>query len=232
MTHLLDPAAATVPQPTGTARCSTRSTGGDRTGRDRTSPLEGDVRCDVCIVGGGYTGLWTAHFLQARGTLAGHARDRGRVRRAPARRVTTTASSRRRSDTASTPSSGDSGSSAPRPRTRPSDARSSSCGGSAASTSRRRVRARRLLPASPPTMRSAVGWTPTSRSPSEMGVRYEVLEAADARERIDSPVVHGALKTPGALVNPHRLVRGLARVVTRSGRPHPRADARAGARAA
>jgi glycine/D-amino acid oxidase-like deaminating enzyme len=23
-------------------------------------PLEGDVRCDVCIVGGGFTGLWTA----------------------------------------------------------------------------------------------------------------------------------------------------------------------------
>ena len=27
-------------------------------------PLEGDVRCDVCIVGGGYTGMWTAHFLK------------------------------------------------------------------------------------------------------------------------------------------------------------------------
>jgi glycine/D-amino acid oxidase-like deaminating enzyme len=27
-------------------------------------PLEGAVECDVCIVGGGYTGLWTAHFLK------------------------------------------------------------------------------------------------------------------------------------------------------------------------
>jgi glycine/D-amino acid oxidase-like deaminating enzyme len=27
-------------------------------------PLEGSARADVCIVGGGYTGLWTAHFLK------------------------------------------------------------------------------------------------------------------------------------------------------------------------
>jgi glycine/D-amino acid oxidase-like deaminating enzyme len=27
-------------------------------------PLEGSIACDVCIVGGGYTGMWTAHFLK------------------------------------------------------------------------------------------------------------------------------------------------------------------------
>src|ERR1700689_4047695 len=27
-------------------------------------PLAGDVHCDVCIVGAGYTGMWTAHFLK------------------------------------------------------------------------------------------------------------------------------------------------------------------------
>lgn len=27
-------------------------------------PLEGDTRADVCIVGGGYTGLWTAIMLK------------------------------------------------------------------------------------------------------------------------------------------------------------------------
>ncbi len=27
-------------------------------------PLQGDVRTDVCIVGGGYTGLWTAIMLK------------------------------------------------------------------------------------------------------------------------------------------------------------------------
>jgi glycine/D-amino acid oxidase-like deaminating enzyme len=28
------------------------------------TPLDGDVDCDVAIVGGGYTGLWTAYYLQ------------------------------------------------------------------------------------------------------------------------------------------------------------------------
>src|SRR3979411_1115701 len=27
-------------------------------------PLREPVRCDVCIVGGGSTGMWTAHFLK------------------------------------------------------------------------------------------------------------------------------------------------------------------------
>ncbi len=30
----------------------------------RAPPLEGDARVDVCIVGGGYTGLWTAIRLK------------------------------------------------------------------------------------------------------------------------------------------------------------------------
>lgn len=28
------------------------------------SPLDGDCRADVCIVGAGYTGLWTAYYLK------------------------------------------------------------------------------------------------------------------------------------------------------------------------
>ena len=28
------------------------------------APLAGDSRCDVCVVGGGYTGLWTALMLK------------------------------------------------------------------------------------------------------------------------------------------------------------------------
>ena len=31
--------------------------------RERTEPLVGDVDCDVCIIGGGLTGLWTAYYL-------------------------------------------------------------------------------------------------------------------------------------------------------------------------
>jgi glycine/D-amino acid oxidase-like deaminating enzyme len=34
----------------------------DMVGPPRTA-LPGDISCDVCIVGGGYTGLWTAHTL-------------------------------------------------------------------------------------------------------------------------------------------------------------------------
>ncbi|WP_022881039.1 NAD(P)/FAD-dependent oxidoreductase [Gryllotalpicola ginsengisoli] len=29
-----------------------------------TEPLDGSIRADVCIVGGGYTGLWTAYYLK------------------------------------------------------------------------------------------------------------------------------------------------------------------------
>ncbi len=31
----------------------------------RVEPLSGDLRCDVCIVGGGYTGMWTALHIKA-----------------------------------------------------------------------------------------------------------------------------------------------------------------------
>jgi hypothetical protein len=39
----------------------------DEAGSDEPSPpLEGEVAADVCIVGGGYTGLWTALALKER----------------------------------------------------------------------------------------------------------------------------------------------------------------------
>jgi len=41
--------------------------------------------------------------------------------------------------------------------------------------------------------------------------------AADAREIIGSPAVHAAMPSGGALINPHKLARGLARVVAESG---------------
>ena len=31
--------------------------------RERLAPLQADADCDVCIVGGGLTGLWTAYCL-------------------------------------------------------------------------------------------------------------------------------------------------------------------------
>ncbi len=31
---------------------------------DRRAPLAGDATADVCIIGAGYTGLWTAWYLK------------------------------------------------------------------------------------------------------------------------------------------------------------------------
>lgn len=50
-----------------------------------------------------------------------------------------------------------------------------------------------------------------------MGVSYDVLEAAEVRQAIDSAVFKAALKSPGATINPHKLARGLARVVEGQG---------------
>lgn len=41
----------------------------------------------------------------------------------------------------------------------------------------------------------------------------ELLGTAAARERVDSPAIVGAFKVGGALINPHKLARGLLRVV-------------------
>jgi glycine/D-amino acid oxidase-like deaminating enzyme len=45
----------------------------------------------------------------------------------------------------------------------------------------------------------------------------ELLDTADARERVDSPAIVGAFKVGGALINPHKLARGLLRVVREKG---------------
>jgi glycine/D-amino acid oxidase-like deaminating enzyme len=53
----------------------------------------------------------------------------------------------------------------------------------------------------------------------ELGARFalRLLDRAEAQQRIASPAIHGALESGGALVNPHRLARGLARVVRAQG---------------
>ncbi|WP_067855065.1 NAD(P)/FAD-dependent oxidoreductase [Nocardia shimofusensis] len=45
----------------------------------------------------------------------------------------------------------------------------------------------------------------------------ELLDTAAARERIGSPAITAAFKVGGALINPHKLSRGLYRVVTEMG---------------
>ena len=59
--------------------CSTppTATGSRRRGRSSARALEGDVTADVVVIGGGYTGLWTAWQLRARGEVHGGARGGG-----------------------------------------------------------------------------------------------------------------------------------------------------------
>ena len=49
------------PVPNGDVSWWWRSLGGTPTPR---APLAGDLDVDVAIVGGGYTGLWTAYYLK------------------------------------------------------------------------------------------------------------------------------------------------------------------------
>ena len=45
---------------------------------DTCPALQGEVRTDVCIVGGGYTGLWTAIMLKQQNPELDCVADRGR----------------------------------------------------------------------------------------------------------------------------------------------------------
>jgi glycine/D-amino acid oxidase-like deaminating enzyme len=47
--------------------------------------------------------------------------------------------------------------------------------------------------------------------------QLELLEGPRVRDVIDSPAIRAAVKSGGALINPHRLARGLARVVREQG---------------
>ena len=44
-------------------------------------PLQGDIVADVCIVGAGYTGLWTAYYLKQAAPAPQHCHRREGVRR-------------------------------------------------------------------------------------------------------------------------------------------------------
>jgi glycine/D-amino acid oxidase-like deaminating enzyme len=54
---------------------------------------------------------------------------------------------------------------------------------------------------------------------AQLGARTapELLSGAELRQHIDSPALLGGFKVGGAMVNPHRLVRGLTRVVREQG---------------
>jgi glycine/D-amino acid oxidase-like deaminating enzyme len=183
---------------------------------DPGPPLVGEARCDVCIVGGGYTGLWTAHFLKlAAPSLDVHVLEADYAG----------AGASGHNDGFVTPTIGHS------LHTTVRRFGSDDAGAAYAAVGRSILELRRfcrkheidaqlepggfhLVATNEAQMRRLEADVALAE---RMGVRYEVLDAAATRDRIDSPAVIGALATPGALVNPHRLARGLTRVVRDQG---------------
>jgi glycine/D-amino acid oxidase-like deaminating enzyme len=179
-------------------------------------PLEREVRCDVCIVGGGYTGLWTAHFLkQAEPTLDIHVVEADYAG----------AGASGHNDGFVTPTIGHSLHTVVN-RCGPEAAKASYAAVGRSIMELRRFCDRNeidaelepngffLVATNDAQLRRLEG---DVKLAARMGVSYEVLSAAEVRERIDSPQLRAGLKTPGALVNPHRLARGLLRVVRAAG---------------
>jgi glycine/D-amino acid oxidase-like deaminating enzyme len=179
-------------------------------------PLEGDVRCDVCVVGGGYTGLWTALLLKQ----ADPAID---VRVLEAADAGAGASGH--NDGFITPTIGHSLHTVVRAfgaeRAKPAYAALAR-----SIVELRRFCVRHEIDAElEPNGLYLVACNREQRRRLEsdvaladsMGVRYRMLAGAEARDRIGSPAIGSALEVPGALVNPHRLVRGLARVARAHG---------------
>ncbi len=179
-------------------------------------PLVGDVEADVCVVGAGYTGLWTAHFLK----LADPSLDIHIVEAEYAG-----AGGSGHNDGFVTPTIGHSLHTVVR-RFGPERAKAAYAAVGRSILELRRFLRRNAIDADlEPGGFYLVATNGAQRRrldhdvalAAEMGVGYEVLEAEDARARIGSNVIVGALKTPGALVNPHKLARGLLGVVRGQG---------------
>jgi glycine/D-amino acid oxidase-like deaminating enzyme len=181
-------------------------------------PLRGSVKCDVCIIGGGYTGLWTAHFLkQADPSLEIHIVEADYAG----------AGASGHNDGFVTPTIGHS-----------LGALVHSFGAERAKLAYNVV-GRSMLELDRFCRKHDVdaeleptGYYQVAANAAQvrllerdlelaerLGARtgLELLDAAAARERIGSAAIHGAFKVGGALINPHRLARGLARVVREQG---------------
>jgi glycine/D-amino acid oxidase-like deaminating enzyme len=183
-------------------------------------PLQGDVRCDVAIIGGGFTGLWTAHQLK----LAEPTMD---VQVIEAEHAGAGASGH--ADGFITPTIGHSLS-----------ALINGFGTDQAKIAYSIV-ARSILEIGRfcgkygvdaelepggylqvATTSSQIRWLERDIALAEkLGAAGSVrlMDRTEATSRIGSPAIHGAIKVGGALVNPRRLVRGICRVVREQGVP-------------
>ena len=181
-------------------------------------PLAGDLSCDVCIVGGGYTGLWAAHFIkEAEPTASVHILEAGLagggasgmnggfvqmtggkvLRRLLWYYGREKAAGVYRSVARSSLEIGRFC------RQNGIDAQYESPGFLQVATNAKQLARMELQ------IKRA--------DRAGMGRSFDLLDRAAARERLGSPAVLAAIRTTGALVNPHRLARGLARVVRAQG---------------
>jgi glycine/D-amino acid oxidase-like deaminating enzyme len=177
-------------------------------------PLRGDVSCDVCIVGGGYTGLWTAYLLkQAQPTLDIHVLE--------AEYAGAGASGHNDGFVTPTIGHGLHGCVHQFGPRRAADAYAA-VGRSIMEISRfctknnvhaELERTDLLLVATSPGQERRL--RDDLSIAASLGGRNlpRILRDAEAREVIGSAAIRAALPGGGALVNPHKLARGLARVV-------------------
>jgi glycine/D-amino acid oxidase-like deaminating enzyme len=179
---------------------------------DPGPPLEGDRRADVAIVGGGYTGLWTAYFLkEADPSLDIHIVEADYAG----------AGASGHADGFVTPTIGHSLHSVVHRFGAERSKDAYAAVGRSIMDLRRFCRKQGVDAELEPGGFYLVATNDGQRRRLEgdvelaarMGVRYDVLEGDEAQERIGSSSLTAALKSPGALVNPHRLARGLTRVV-------------------
>lgn len=181
-------------------------------------PLDGDASCDICIVGGGYTGLWAAHFLA-------EAEPSATIRVLEAEAVGSGASGA---------NGGFVGLTAGKVLRRLLwyYGREKAAGvyrtGARSIIEIGRFCRRNDIDADfemngmlqVVTDRKQLARLELQVKRSERtGLKgsFKLLGQEEAQQRIGSPLVLGALRTTGGLVNPHRLVQGLARVVRGQG---------------
>jgi glycine/D-amino acid oxidase-like deaminating enzyme len=182
--------------------------------------LAEDIECDVCIVGGGYTGLWSAYFIKAAnpsldvhvleaayagagasghndgfvtGAIGGHS-ALSLARRCGADQAAAASAAVARSVKAISRFPGEHG----------FDVELVPFGFYLVATSRRQDRRLREDHERAKMLNPAAAYPP-------------VLDAAAMRARIGSPAITSGTWKAGLLVNPHKLARGLARCVVKAG---------------
>jgi glycine/D-amino acid oxidase-like deaminating enzyme len=179
-------------------------------------PLDADLRCDVAVIGAGYTGMWTAYYLKK----AEPALD---VQVVEADYAGSGASGH--GDGFVTPTIGHSLASVAHAYGVERAKVAYSVVGRSIVELGRFCRANGIDAEFEPGSYLQVATTDAQRRWLEkdlvligrMGKPPELLERDQVREIMDSPAVLAGFRVGGALVNPHRLARGLSRVLRELG---------------